>query len=257
MHRTHAQAGKSRVAPTFVIALAIAAAVILLTESGGGRATPALAGVGNPEQPMVEHTIVVTKRLVDANGAPAAGDLSGYQFLLTGSPGCTGTMTTPVGGTVSLRVLAQAGGTCTITEAAVAGAGRGQFVRFEPENTIRIPTIFASVTNTVTTVTAINRVTAAPGGTPSGATRNDALVAGCNNLALLFAAGTPLTQVAAAVTPAGSLGSIFRYDNARGVFAGFAPGVPEFVNDYRTVGARFEAVFLCMRSAGTLTQPAA
>lgn len=224
-------------------------AVTLLVESAGPRMRPVSAQL-NPEEPPVAHTLIVTKRLVDANDAPVAGDLAGYQFVLTGGPGCTGLFTTNAAGTATLAFTPRAGTTCTVNE--IAAPNRGQLVRFEPGNAVRIPGVFASVTLTSTTITAVNRVTAAPG----GVTRSDALVAGCNNLALLYAAGTPLATVAAAVAPAGTLVSIFRFDAAANRFLGFAPGVPEFVNDYRTVGGRFEAVFFCMRAAGTLTQPA-
>ena len=49
--------------------------------------------------------------------------------------------------------------------------------------------------------------------------------------------------------------SIFHLDAASRRFLGYSPAVPEFANDYATVGARLETVFICVGSAGTLTQP--
>jgi hypothetical protein len=90
---------------------------------------------------------------------------------------------------------------------------------------------------------------------PAGPTRSDRLIAGCNNVALTFPAGTPLRTVAAGVSESAGLLSIFRLNPATARFLGFAAAAPDFANDYTTVGARLEAVFICVRAPGTLTQP--
>ena len=82
------------------------------------------------------------------------------------------------------------------------------------------------------------------------------LAATCNNVALTWPAGTPISTVAAAVSPAGALDSIWRLapvgDNLR--FMAWSPlaGAP---NDYLNTATQLEAAFVCMRQAGTLTRP--
>lgn len=80
------------------------------------------------------------------------------------------------------------------------------------------------------------------------------LVDRCNNIALTWAAGTPLTTVASAITPASGLDAIWRYDNAQARFFGFStlPGAP---NDYTSILMRLEPVFVCMRAAGQIDRP--
>ena len=83
------------------------------------------------------------------------------------------------------------------------------------------------------------------------------LVAGCTNVTLTWPAGTSLSTVAAAITPAGALLSIFRFDAQSGRFRGFSPMAPAFANDYTMVTSALEPVFVCMSAAGTLTGPGA
>lgn len=78
------------------------------------------------------------------------------------------------------------------------------------------------------------------------------LVAGCNNVALTFAAGTPITQIAGQIQPASALRSIFRFDAGAGRFVAFSPAVPATVNDYRVIDRRLEAVYICMNAPGLL-----
>lgn len=92
---------------------------------------------------------------------------------------------------------------------------------------------------------------------PASAQEVVPLVAGCSNVSLTDPPGTALRAVVAAVQPAGIVIGIFRYEAASGRFLGFAPGAPEFANDYLQVGTRPEAVFLCVSSAGTLSRPSA
>jgi hypothetical protein len=76
------------------------------------------------------------------------------------------------------------------------------------------------------------------------------LAAGCTNVALAEAAGTPLRDVAARISPAEALLGIFVYvgDDR---FRAFSPSAPDAVNDYRAVTTPFEPVFICMREPGT------
>jgi len=89
----------------------------------------------------------------------------------------------------------------------------------------------------------------------SGSFEEVGLVAGCNEVRLTWPVGTPLGIVAAAVAPLGTMESIFKFDPARGRFRGYSPAVPIFLDDYTTVEARLEAVFICTREAGTFTRP--
>jgi uncharacterized protein YkwD len=80
-----------------------------------------------------------------------------------------------------------------------------------------------------------------------------ALAAGCNNVTLTWPTGTPLATVAGAITPAGSLLAIWKFDNSTQRFVGFSaiPGAP---NDLREAGS-LDAVFVCVTAAGSLARP--
>lgn len=84
------------------------------------------------------------------------------------------------------------------------------------------------------------------------------LVAGCNNVAVTWPAGTPLTTVAGAITPPTALESIWRLDNAQQKYYGFSPlasASANMANDYNTVLVILEPVYVCMREAGTFNRP--
>jgi PKD repeat protein len=81
------------------------------------------------------------------------------------------------------------------------------------------------------------------------------LFAGCNNVAMTWPVGTPMTTVASAVSPPSALMSIFRFDAAAQRFFGFSPTAPSFANDYTAVLVRLEAVFMCMSGPATLLRP--
>lgn len=78
---------------------------------------------------------------------------------------------------------------------------------------------------------------------------------GCNNVALTWSTGTNTADVAAAISPASALASIWKFNNAAQSFTGFSPQFPA-QSDYRSV-TRFEPVFICMNGAGTLNRPVA
>lgn len=82
------------------------------------------------------------------------------------------------------------------------------------------------------------------------------LFAGCTNVALTWAAGTPIETVAAAVSPRDALEAIWQQavigDERR--FLAWSPlaGAP---NDYTATASSLEAVFICMGAQGTIDRP--
>lgn len=75
----------------------------------------------------------------------------------------------------------------------------------------------------------------------------------CNNVALTWPNGTALSVVQAAISPAGSLIAIWRFDNLAQRYSGYSP-LPGAPNDLLTVN-RGDPVFICMSSGGTLSRP--
>lgn len=120
-----------------------------------------------------------------------------------------------------------AAGTYTVTVTASASLGQ-----------------FGSATTTVT----IN-------GTTSAATGVDqnALQVNCNNLALTWPNGTALSVVQAAISPAGTLTAVWRYDNQSQQHSGYSP-LPGVPNNLTSVN-RGDPVFICLSSGGTLSRP--
>ena len=91
------------------------------------------------------------------------------------------------------------------------------------------------------------------------------LMRGCNNVALTYPNGTAIADFYRAAVPASAPGgdvftstpiveAIWRYDVAPRRFVGWSPA-PNAPNDLTTVN-RLDAVFLCVREAGRLVQPA-
>lgn len=219
-----------------------------ITIAGGN--TVQVVAQNRPTSTPTTGNVSITKNIVDANGAfLPAGDRS--QFNFTFGSGATSTTAGPT----------------NTSGAATANLAAGSYVFNE---TARSGCTFRNATfngNTLNQGDTIAITAAGPnaiivnntctGTTPGGQTRVDQLFPGCNNVAITSPAGTPLTTVAAGVSPASSLNSIFRYNNATGTFSGFNPSAPTFANDYNSVGVRFEPVFVCVTSAGQFTQPAA
>jgi hypothetical protein len=81
-----------------------------------------------------------------------------------------------------------------------------------------------------------------------------ALTSGCNNVAMTWAAGTPVSTVASAVS--GALDAIWRWDGARNVYLGYSQASAA-VSDYTTISAKFEPAFVCVKSSGSITRPVA
>lgn len=245
--------------------------VAVLCAIVGSRALPVQSVGASPAAQQNTGTVNITKRIVDANGTVVAdADRSGFVFgfgLVTASfvrspdylPATTVTgfaSTTLMPGT--WRLFEQAPRGCTAHDVRV-----GTVLFSGP--TLQLTGVMSNVEFTISAgqTIAIEVNNTCPGVgmgmgmgmMPAGPTRSDRLVAGCTNLALTFPAGTPLASVAQGVSSGAGLLSIFRLDAASGRFLGYSPGVPAFANDYTTVGSRLEAVFICVRAAGTLTQP--
>jgi hypothetical protein len=94
----------------------------------------------------------------------------------------------------------------------------------------------------------------APGSSPPPS-HTVALVLGCNNVALTFPVGQSTRDIARSVFPADAVVSIWLYSASDARFIGYAPDVPSSASDYTATRSPLEAVFVCMRAPGTLTQP--
>jgi len=78
------------------------------------------------------------------------------------------------------------------------------------------------------------------------------LYSGCNNIALTFPDGTASGTVVQAVTPAGVVQAMWRYDAAQKKFEGFSPAAPQ-ASDLLTVNF-LDAVWVCVTGAPTPTR---
>lgn len=195
-------------------------------------------------------TVRIIKELVDANLQAVAGDRSNFQFTVT----CGATVqqaTTDFNGIASISNLRA--GSCTIFESARTGYTLVSIVPVGTGADIGNNGTFMLAADQTTEIRVRNQVQPAP--PPPPQTEMIQLFTGCNNLALTWPAGTPVREVADAITPRGGLEAIWYFDNAQGRFFGFSPIAP-FASDYNTVRTSLEAVFICMRSGGTLNRPA-
>jgi len=96
--------------------------------------------------------------------------------------------------------------------------------------------------------------TTVPAGGDGGRTELVPLAAACNNVTLTWPNGTPASEVTAAVAPPDVLDAIWRYDVAARTFRAYSPR-SSAVSDLATVD-RLDAVFICMRTPGSLSRPA-
>jgi len=86
------------------------------------------------------------------------------------------------------------------------------------------------------------------------------LAVGCNNVALTYPDGTPVSVVVGSINPQGAMYAIWRLNMtpvspATGpAFEGFAPAAPQ-ASDLQGVNF-LEAVFLCVSVPATITMPA-
>ena len=190
-------------------------------------------------------TVSITKQIVDANGAVVAGaDRSGFQFNLTCGMSFTGGATTDAGGVATISNVPA--GNCQISEATRAGFTLVSIIPTGGTDIGNNGTIMVAAGATVS-LTVRNR--------SGGNTEPVSLPTGCSNQALTWAVGTPLTTVAAAITPVGTLMSIFKLDAVQQRYRGYSPTAPSFANDYTMVETSLEAVFFCVSAPSTLNRP--
>ena len=198
------------------------------------------------------------------------GDPSGYVFTLSG-PG--GTYTTAPTNGQGRQAISVPAGTYTVTEQPKAGArflgfsgaasamgsvtvAAGQTANLTAKNEVSAPAPTATPSPPAGGTTAATTSTATtPATTASAAMQTVSLAGGCSNVVLTWPEGTPLSTVAAAVSPAGSVGAIWRFDSDSGRFRGYSPAAP-VAADYIAVQARFEAVFVCLNAPAAMTRPA-
>lgn len=128
--------------------------------------------------------------------------------------------------------------------AALAGLAVAAVLAWQPTTTVR-----AADSTTGAVIEASMQQTPA-----AGATEAVPLVVGCNPVTLTWPNGTAATTVAAAISPASALGSIWKFNAAGASWLGFSPSAPVEVNDLQSV-QRLDAVFVCMNAAGTLNRP--
>jgi hypothetical protein len=80
------------------------------------------------------------------------------------------------------------------------------------------------------------------------------LYAGCNNISLTFPDGTPAQTVVQAVTPAGAVDTLWRFNASQNRFEGFSPAYPQ-ASDLQSLSF-LDAVWICMKEAtGTAPPP--
>jgi hypothetical protein len=89
---------------------------------------------------------------------------------------------------------------------------------------------------------------------PSGASSFASLSARCNAVGLTFPDGTTPSQVAGAISPSSAFASMWRLDNATGLFQAYSAAAPE-VSDLTSVQF-LDAVFLCTTAPASISMPA-
>jgi len=175
-----------------------------------------------------------TVRATTTGGSGSSQQISQTQYNSNSQTQHNAAVITTTGGSAS--------GTVTQTNVAQGTTTQSSTV------TTGSPPASVTQTNVAQSSTAAARPAARP-------TESLQLLAGCSNVALSWAVGTPLAAVAAAVEPPHALASIFKQDAAAGRYRGYTPSAPAFANDYTAVEAPLEAVFLCVTQAATLTRP--
>lgn len=246
-------------------------------------------------------TVAISLNLVSANNQPASGDLSGYQFTLSGTGGTFALNPTNAQGVTSAQIPAgmytvaaqpradaavlglTAGGlpaSVVIVQAGATAAVTATSRLATPANVAAPATTTTTTTTAATPAATANPITVATGSSlttstvaspatattaaptsaaPAGVAQSPrveavALRATCNNVALTWPEGTPLSVVAAAVSPLDSLAGIWRYDAARDLYLAYSPE-PGSPADYSVITSRLEPVFVCMKSGGALSRP--
>jgi hypothetical protein len=183
-------------------------------------------------------------------GAPPQGALDGYVYTLTAMTGAV--FTTPPTDAQGRTQIDVPAGTYALSQQPKAGSTVVGFaVGAMPAATVSVaagqPQMAAPAPPSSTSVSYALA--------PSSSMETISLVAGCTNVPMTWPAGTPLEAVAAQIGPSGALDAIWRWDSTRNAYVGYSarPGAPAA---YTAVQQKFEAVFVCMKSAGSLSRPA-
>jgi CSLREA domain-containing protein len=131
------------------------------------------------------------------------------------------------------------------------GCGPG-VVNFDPFITTPSPLPTGTPTPTVTETPggATATPTVTPTGTPGGV-ETLPLTAGCNPVAWTGANGTPIANIAGAVSPTEILVALWQFEG--GVWMGYSPQFPE-VSDLTQMD-RLDVVFVCVSTNGTFSRP--
>jgi hypothetical protein len=194
-------------------------------------------------------TVQFTKQVVDVNNNPiSSASRAGFTFTVTcGTTTLTGT--TDATGTATIANVP--GGSCQINETVPSGF---TFVSAQVGTNTPIttnPFTFTLTAGQPVTFNVINRQ-----GQAGGQTEAIPLIAGCNNVALTWPAGTQVGVVAAAVTPASAVDAIWRQIPVGGTlaFQAWSP-VPNAPNDFTATTIRPEAAWICVRTPATLNRP--
>jgi hypothetical protein len=87
----------------------------------------------------------------------------------------------------------------------------------------------------------------------AGGTQDITLATGCSMVASTFADGTPAATLAAAIAPATSV-VVYRYDATTGHYASYSNATGG--TDALTLN-HLDAIWVCVGTAATLTEPAA
>lgn len=201
--------------------------------------------------------VTIQTQLVDQNGQPVAnGTTSGFSFTIAPQAGTAGTPITIVSAATGQATANLAPGSYVISETPIAGS---TLVGFTINNVPTATGIFTVGAGQTTNVVVANRVTSTNTSTGTG-TRTISLQTGCNNVVNTYPDGTPVATLAAGVVPMTSIDSIWRFDNAGQVFraAYFAPtagGIAAPV-DIQSL-SRLDAIYVCVTTPATLTEPGA
>ena len=131
------------------------------------------------------------------------------------------------------------------------GCGPG-VVDFQPfiDTPSPLPTVTATPTVTPTPGAATETPTPPATATPGGV-ETLPLIAGCNPVAWTGSNGTPIANIAGAVSPAGILVALWEFEG--GIWLGYSPQFPD-VSDL-TQKDRLDVVFVCGSAAGTFSRP--
>jgi hypothetical protein len=208
--------------------------------------TNAVSGSGN---------LSIQLQLVDQNGQAVGGNLSGFSFTLTPQAG-SGLPTTSTTSSTGIATANLAPGAYAITEAVNPGA---TLLSYTINGVATQTGQFTVGLSQTTLIIAVNRAasTATPVG---GAGRSSNLQTGCDNAVNTNPDGTSGAAIAAAVVPASSVVSIWKFDNSsqgfRSVYFAPAPNGSQAPVDLPGLN-RLDPFFICVSAPASLSEPPA